>query len=171
MKSKKVLNFLYYLSWIVFIGLCVKTGTLIVSYFISINRPEISGYLFGEINLSEYYNYSFYQYSLILLYKIIVYALEAYIALQIILLIEKLNLKKPFTEGVSSIMKKISSVMLFLWIAVVIHNIHMTYIAKANDFIIDTFSTDFIFLAGIIFIFAQIINKGIELQQENDLTI
>ena len=171
MKPKKVLKFLYYLSWIVFIGLCLKTGTLIVSYFISINRPEISGYLFGEINLSEYYNYSFYQYSLILLYKIIVFALEAYIALQIILLIEKLNLKKPFTEGVSSIMKKISSVMLFLWIAVVIHNIHMTYIAKANDFILDQFSTDFIFLAGVIFIFAQIINKGIELQQENDLTI
>lgn len=171
MKPKKVLNFLYYLSWMVFVGLCIKTGTLIVSYFISINKPEISGYLFGEINLSEYYDYSFSQYSLLLFYKIIVFALEAYIALQIIMLIKKLNLKKPFTGEVSKIMKKISTTILVLWIVVLIHNTHMTFIGKANDFTIDLFSTDFIFLAGVIFIFAQIINKGIELQQENDLTI
>jgi len=35
----------------------------------------------------------------------------------------------------------------------------------------DLFSSDFIFLAGVIFIFAQIIKRGIEIQSENNLTI
>ena len=35
----------------------------------------------------------------------------------------------------------------------------------------ELFSSDFVFLAAVIFIFTKIVQRGIELQTENDLTI
>ena len=47
----------------------------------------------------------------------------------------------------------------------------MQIIGKKYDFEMDLFSSDFVFLSVIIFIFAQIVKRGIEIQSENDLTI
>ena len=64
-------------------------------YFISIGNIEVSKNLFGGLNLSEYYNYSFKQYTFIVSYKIVLYTTEVYIAYLIIQLLNKLNLEKP----------------------------------------------------------------------------
>jgi hypothetical protein len=85
--------------------------------------------------------------------------------------LSKLNLEKPFSSRVQGLMQQISYSIFYLWIIAIVHNAHVRYIAKRYDFSMNLFSSDFIFLAGIIFIFAQIVKRGIELQSENDLTI
>ena len=68
-------------------------------------------------------------------------------------------------------MQKISYSIFYLWIIAMVHNTHVQFIGIRYKFPMELFSSDFIFLAGIIFIFAQIVKRGIELQSENDLTI
>jgi len=159
------------ISWIVFIGLLIKAGTILFVYFLSIKNGLASQNLFGGLDLSEYRNYNFTNYSFIVFYKVLLFSIEAYIAYLVTKLLSSLNLKKPFSLNVYLLMQKISYSIFYLWILAIIHNAHVQYIGISNNFKMDLFSSDFIFLAGIIFIFAQIVKRGIEIQSENDLTI
>lgn len=171
MNTKQILKLMQILTWIVFIGLCIKTGAILISYLVSINNPEASKNLFGGLNLYQYYNFSFREYTFIVSYKIALFATEAYIAFLVTKLFNRLNLEKPFNVDVQKLMHNISYSIFNLWILAILHNTHVRYLAKRQNFSMDLFSSDFIFLAGVIFIFAQIIKRGIEIQQENELTI
>lgn len=170
-KAEKLLKLMHILSWVVFVGLLIKAGGILISYLISIGNEEVSKNIFGEINLYYYMKHSFFQYSLIILYKVFIYSIEAYIAYLLIKLLGKLNIDKPFNESIQNNIQQISYSIFYLWLLAMIHNTHVQFIGKRYDYPMDLFSSDFIFLAGIIFIFAQIIKRGIELQTENELTI
>ena len=171
MNTKNILKIMHILTWIVFIGLCIKTGAILFNYLMSINSPEVAKNLFGGLNLYEFYNFSFREYTFIVSYKIALFATEAYIAFLVTQLLNNLNLDKPFNIDVQKLMQSISYSIFNLWILAILHNTHVRYIAKKQGFAFDLFSSDFIFLAGVVFIFAQIIKRGIEIQNENDLTI
>ncbi|PHR70726.1 MAG: hypothetical protein COA67_07940 [Lutibacter sp.] len=171
MKTKRLLKIMHVIAWLVFIGLLIRIGTIITTYFISIGNEQASQNLFEGLDLSAYRNHSFTQYSLIVGYKVLVFAIEAYIAFLITKLLSKLNLEIPFNTKVQRLMQKISYSIFYLWILAMVHNTHVQFIGMKYDFPMDLFSSDFIFLAGIIFIFAQIVKRGIELQSENELTI
>ncbi|MFT5791034.1 MAG: hypothetical protein ACI9LI_000363 [Saprospiraceae bacterium] len=171
MKTKKLLKIMHVLAWLVFLGLLIRVGTIITTYFISIGNEQAAGNLFDKVDLSKYYNYSFIQYSLIVGYKVFVFTIEAYIAFLITKLLSKLNLEAPFNTKVQILMQKISYSIFYLWIIAMVHNTHVQFIGLRYKFPMELFSSDFIFLAGIIFIFAQIVKRGIELQSENELTI
>lgn len=171
MKTKKILKIMYVLSWIVFIGLSIKTGAIVISYMVSVGNPEASKNLFDGLDLSEFYNYDFKQYSFIVSYKVALFAIETYIIFLVIKLLKALNLEKPFNIKVQKLMQSISYSIFNLWLLAMLHNTHIRYIAKKHQFSMDLFSSDFIFLAGVIFIFAQIVKRGIEIQSENELTI
>lgn len=171
MKTNDILKVMYVLSWIAFIGLCIKTGAVLISYIVSIGNPEAAKDLYLGLDLSEYYKYSFREYTFIVSYKIALFATEAYIAFLITKLLKSLNLEKPFNIEVLKLMQNISYSIFNLWVLAILHNAHIKFIAKRHYFSMDLFSSDFIFLAGVIFIFAQIIKKGVEIQTENDLTI
>lgn len=171
MSTKNILKLMHVFAWLALVGLCIKTGTIIVNYFISIKNPGIALNLFGGINLTEYYSYNFYQYTLIVGYKVLFFALEAYIAYLLVLLLGKIDVKNPFNSFVANLMKKTSKSIFLLWIFAMIHNTHMQYIAKKEGFEMDLFSSDFVFLAAILFVFTQIIKQGIEIKTENELTI
>ena len=96
MKSKNILKIMYVFAWLAFIGLYIQTGAIIFSYLVSLNNPEASKNLFGGLNLSEYYNYNITQYSVIVFYKVLLYAVEAYIAFILIKLLKDLDIKNPF---------------------------------------------------------------------------
>ncbi|MGB0890963.1 MAG: DUF2975 domain-containing protein [Flavobacteriaceae bacterium] len=149
----------------------IKTATIFVTYLLSISNPDLSRNMYEGINLFEYREYSFVQYSFIVGYKVLLYAIEAYIAFLVIKLLRKLNIKHPFNRNVQQFMQQISYCIFYLWVLAIVHNTHMQLIGKKHGFQIDLFSSDFVFLSAIIFIFAQIVKRGIEIQTENDLTI
>lgn len=171
MKTKRIVNLMYVLSWLAFIGLCIKTGAITFSYLTSINNPEVSNHLFGDINLWEYYQFSFSHYTFIVVYKIILFAIEAYIAFLLVKLLKDFDIENAFTKKVANLMQKSSYSILWLWVIAMIHNTHMQVIGKKYDFSMDLFSSDFIFLAAVVFVFTQIVKRGIEIKNENDLTI
>ena len=170
-KTEKLLKTMHFIAWFVFIGLMIKVGAIIISYFVSIGNNEVAKNLFGGLDLFAYRNYNFAHYTFIVSYKILLYAVEAYIAFLIIKLLSGLNLKEPFNDNVQLLIQKISYSIFYLWILAIIHNTHVQFLGKRHDFPMELFSSDFIFLAGVIFIFAQIVKRGIEIQTENELTI
>ena len=171
MKIRKLLKVMNFVTWLVFIGLLIKAGTILFSYIISIGNEQAAKNLFDGLDLSAYRNYSFVQYTFIISYKVVLFSIEAYVAFLVTKLLSGLNLEKPFNLNVQILMQKISYSILYLWILAIIHNFHVNFLGKRHGFPLDLFSSDFIFLAGIIFIFAQIVKRGIEMQQENELTI
>jgi hypothetical protein len=171
MKTERILKIMKFFSWFAFIGLMIKAGGILVTYLLSIENAEVSKNLYEGLNMYEYRNYSFIQYSFIISYKVLLFATEAYIAFLVIKLLRKLNIKQPFNMDVQKLMQQISKGIFYLWILAIVHNTHMQLIAGKHDFKMDLFSSDFVFLSLIIFIFAQIVKRGIEIQSENDLTI
>lgn len=171
MKTEKILKVANFFSWFAFIGLMIKSGAILVTYLLSLNNPEIAKNMYEGLNLYEYLNHSFINYTIIVFYKIILFAVEAYIAYLVIQLLKKLNLKQPFNNYVYTLMQRISYGIFYLWIIAIVHNTHIQIIGKKHNFELSLFSSDFVFLSLITFIFAQIVKRGIEIQSENDLTI
>jgi hypothetical protein len=53
MKTNQILQILKVASWIMFIGLCIKTGAMIISFFVSLFiNPEGAKDLYMGMNLS-----------------------------------------------------------------------------------------------------------------------
>ena len=163
-------------AWIIFVGLCIEAGGLIVNFIFSIYKPDFVQNLYQKLDLSEMYEkskWAFYSmYSLVLVISI----LKAVLFYKVILLVTKIDLSKPFNSFVSRQILLISyytlSIGLISYIAqesaknLMHHGIAPN---NLNPFWAD--SQAFILMAAVIYIIAQIFKKGIELQNENELTI
>ncbi|MFK7748758.1 MAG: DUF2975 domain-containing protein [Kordia sp.] len=169
--SEFILKAMRVLAWIAFIGLLIKAGAVIMSYGVSIQNPEASKDLYKGMDLSRYFEYNFVHYSIITFYYIFLYLLQAYVALFATRLLSEINLEKPFTTTVASILQKISSIIFGVWILAIVHNIHVELLAKYATIKAEPFAVEFIFVAGIVYILAQLFKKGIVMQNENELTV
>ena len=167
---------LYVIAWIIFVGLCIEAGGLIVNFVFHLYNPEIIQNLYQKLDLMELYkssNSAFYNvYSFILITSI----LKAVLFYTVISLMHKMNLTKPFSVFVA---KKISLVSYYaLSIGFlryigqkVVKNLNHRSIAldNLNQFLGD--SEAFIFMGAVIYIIAEIFKTGVKLQEENDLTV
>lgn len=163
-------------AWIIFVGLCIEAGGLLVNFVFSLFRPEMVNNLYNKLDLSALYQRSprafFSMYSFIL----VIAFLKAYLFYIVIRLISKLDLQKPFSPFVSGQIMLISyftlSIGLLSYIAqqTTKNLMHHGYQTDAlNQFWTD--SQAFILMAGIIYVIATIFSKGVELQNETDLTV
>ncbi len=175
-KSNFVFKVLNIVAWIIFVGLCIEAGGLIVNFIFSLYKPEFVQNLYQKLDLSEMYSRSkwafFSMYSFILVISI----LKAYLFYVVIMLIYKLDLSKPFNRYVSEQIAQISYFTLSIGLLSHIARqtaknlLHRGYeIDQLNQFWVD--SEAFILMAAIVYVIAIIFKKGIELQNENDLTI
>jgi len=175
-KNNFVFKVLSIVAWVIFVGLCIEAGGLIVNFIFSLYKPEFVQNLYQKLDLSEMYNHSkwafFNMYSFILIISI----LKAYLFYIVIRLISKLDLSKPFNSFVSEQITQISyftlSIGLLSYIArqIAKNLLHRGYeIDNLNQFWVD--SQAFILMAAVVYVIATIFKKGIELQNENDLTV
>lgn len=163
-------------AWIIFVGLCIEAGGLIVNFIFSLYRPEFVQNLYQKLDLSEMYERSkwafFGMYSFILAISI----LKAFLFYVVIRLLSKLDLVKPFNSFVSEQITQISyytlSIGLISYIAqqTAKNLLHHGYTTNQLDqFWAD--SQAFVLMAAVIYVIATIFKKGIEIQNENDLTV
>ena len=167
---------LHIVAWVIFVGLSIEAAALIVNFIFSIYKPEFVQNLYQKLDLSEMYNRSkgaFYGiYSFILFISL----LKACLFYVVIELLWKLNLAKPFNSFVSKKITQISyftfSIGILSYIArqTVINLQHIGYVIdNLNGFWGD--SQAFILMAAVIYVIATIFKKGVEIQNENDLTV
>jgi len=167
---------LHIVAWVIFVGLCIEAGALIVNFIYSIFKPEIVHNLYQKLDLSQMYNLNkwvfFSMYSFILFISI----LKACLFYVVIMLLHKINLSKPFDTYVAGQIKNMSyytlSIGLISYIARQIANSLQHYgfeVDALNQFWAD--SQAWILMAAVIYVIATIFSRGVELQNENDLTV
>lgn len=174
--SNLIFKFLQVIAWIIFVGLCIEAGALIVNFIFSLVRPESVKHLYQKLDISELYARSqwafFSMYSFILAIALLK-ATMFYVAIR---LLSKLDLAKPFNSFVSAQITLISYYTLSIGL--------ISYLARESarqlerhGFVtnnLDRFWDDsqaYVLMAAVIYIIAAIISKGVEIQNENDLTV
>ena len=174
--NKFVFTGLHIIAWVIFVGLGIEAGALIVNFIFSIYKPEFVQNLYQKLDLSEMYSRSksafFGMYSFILFISL----LKACLFYLVIELLWKLDLAKPFNSFVS---KKITQISYFTFSIGILSYIarqtaknlqhHGYIIDNLNQFWAD--SQAFILMAAVIYVIATIFKKGVEIQNENDLTV
>jgi hypothetical protein len=174
--NKLVFIVLHIVAWLIFVGLGIEAGALIVNFFFSLYNPGFVVNLYQKLDLSELYERSqwafFGMYSFILFISI----LKACLFYVVIELLWKFDLAKPFNIVVSKQITKISYYTLSIGL--------LSYIAQqtAKNLQHHGYTTDnlnqfwgdsqaFILMAAVVYVIATIFKKGVEIQTENDLTV
>jgi len=175
-KSNFVFTVLSIVAWIIFVGLCIEAGGLIVNFVFSLYKPEFVQNLYQKLDLSEMYHRSKWAFFSMYSFILVISVLKAYLFYVVIRLIHTLDLSKPFNRYVSEQIAQISYFTLSIGLLSHIARqsaknlLHRGYeIDQLNQFWVD--SEAFILMAAIVYVIAIIFKRGIELQNENDLTI
>ncbi|MEZ4859277.1 MAG: DUF2975 domain-containing protein [Flavobacteriaceae bacterium] len=171
-----VFKALQIIAWVIFVGLCIEAGGLIINFLFSVFKPEYLGNLYQKLDLSSVYQQNKWIFFGMYSFVITISVLKAHLFYIVITLLRKLDLSNPFSSYVAN---KINSIAYYTFSIGVISHIakevtknmqhHAYEIDKLNDFWVD--SQAFILMAAIVYIIATIFKRGIELQNENELTI
>ncbi len=163
-------------SWIIFVGLCIEAGGLIVNFFFSLYNPEFVQNLYQKLDLSEMYERNKWAFFSMYSFILFISFLKAYLFYIVIRLMHKINLSKPFNSFVSRQISQMSYYTLSIGL--------LSHIARQSaknlqhyGFIIDSLnefwadSQAFILMAAVIYFIAIIFSKGVEYQDELNETV
>ncbi|HMO33628.1 MAG TPA: hypothetical protein PKE63_05390 [Lacibacter sp.] len=164
------------LCWLIFAGLCVQTGALLFNFIYSLFRPVATHNLHLGLDLSQLYEQSLSLYILLFGLLLALSALKAVVFYFVLRLFKKLTLTRPFTATVAGLVTTISSVAFSVGaLSYLAHQFTQRLTQKGygvnqverywND------SDAYFMMAAILFAIALVLKRGIELQQETDLTV
>lgn len=167
---------LHIIAWLIFVGLSIEAGGLVVNFFFSIFKPEIVPNLYQKLDLSQMFNESKMAFYGIYGFILFIAILKCILFYTVIMLMLKMNRDKPFDGYVSKQIFRISAYT----IAIGFFSYFARQTAKSlmhhgfvpndvNQFWVD--SEAFIFMGAVVYIIAIIFKKGVDLQNENDLTV
>ncbi len=174
MKTEQILPILRVGAWIVYIGAIIRTVVFAVSFVVRIywqvKEDPKSGTLLAYI----------------MLLSLLMAGMILYVELwrQVKDVLTNINLGTPFTMETARSLASVSYSLLAIWIVAFVGKNYLHYIQKrmpgladlTTGYIADLgggFDVNGVLLlnAGIVYIIAQIFRRGVELQQENELTI
>ena len=109
-------------------------------------------------------------------FVVVLALLKAYLFYLVVNIFQKLNLVKPFNIEIAKLIEKISFEAVTIAILTVIAQQYTLRLVdngyEVSD--VDNYWNDtaaFLMMAAILFVISQVFKKGIELQEENDLTV
>lgn len=171
-----VFKSLQVIAWIIFVGLCIETGGLLVNFFYSLYKPDIVQNLYQKLDLSDIYHESQMAFFGIYSFILVISFLKAYLFYIVVKLMMKMDLTKPFSDFVSEQILQLSYYTLSIGF--------LSHIGKqlAKNLLHHGFDTHtlnqfwedsraFILMGAVIYIIATIFKKGVDIQNENDLTV
>ena len=169
--TEKLLMVMRVLAWVVFIGLCIKAGAMLISYVVSIGNAIAAKNLYSDTDFSAYRQLGLTHYTFIVGYQVVYIITQAYAAYLVTMLLTKLNISRPFSQEVVALMQRLSYCILNVWVVAVINNIHVGILEQKLGIPANEISVDAIFLAGVVYVLAQMFKRGVEIQSENELTV
>lgn len=167
---------LYAVAWLIFVGLSIEWGGLFVNFIFSIFKPEFLPNLYQKLDLTNLYTESRMLFLGVYSFILTISFLKAVMFYIVIRLMHKMDLAKPFNSFVANQILYISYFTLSIGM--------LSYIARQLTKSINHFgfeineltqfwadSQAFIVMGAVIYIIATIFNKGVGIQNENDLTV
>ena len=174
-KTETILVIFKYLSLIIGIGFSIECDSELLYLISSFIDPAWSQKVYGAEEVwSSVHAYSTWYYVCVMSLIIFISAFKAWIWYLIFGLLQKLQLKSPFTMPVTNRLETISRLLLFVWFFMaIIAKTYAHYIAKDTGIAFPSkYSEDeYLLIAGIVYIISQIFKRGIEMQEENQLTV
>lgn len=179
--TNQTLKVLQVVSWIIFIGLCIYAGGVIVNTVISlfINPKGVENFWDGKGYLSALYRFDQGHFLVITVIMIIVSVLKAIMFYLIVKLFtdRKLSIRQPFSMELRRFIVNQSflslGIGLFSFYGSKYSNWLQTKGMQSAD--LQSLHIDgadvWLFMAVILFVIIGVVKKGIEIQAENDLTI
>ena len=111
--TKQILKIMNVISWIIFVSLCIRTGAILFSCFVSIFiNPVAAKDLHIGLNLSGLKEFGLGPYLILVSLIIILSALKAFMFYRIIQIFLKINFIQPFSSEVAKLISGISYVAL-----------------------------------------------------------
>ncbi|AWV97306.1 DUF2975 domain-containing protein [Arcticibacterium luteifluviistationis] len=163
-------------AWVIFVGLCIEAGGLLVNFVFSIYSPAFVENLYQKLDLSGIYSQSKWAFFSMYSFILVIAFLKAYLFYILIKLVSNFDLAKPFNEFVSEQISQISYYTFSIGL--------LSYLARQSakslnhqGFVTDSLnpfwadSQAFILMAAVVYIIALIFKRGIAIQNENDLTV
>ncbi len=88
-------------------------------------------------------------------------------------LLTKINLKSPFKMEAALLLEKIGYFLMGIWIVGTIAENYVQWLSKSiGKSLIDVkIDFNYLFIAGIVYIISQVFKRGVEIQNENELTV
>ena len=177
MKNNNFLfKFLTVIAWIIFVGLSIEACALLVNFIFTFFNPALLKNLYQKLDLSAMYNRSTATFYSMYTFILVIAFLKAALFYEVIKLVSKLDLNRPFSSFVSKKITTISYITFSIGLISIVaretaNNLsHKGFdINRLNEFWVD--SQAFILMAAVIYAIAIIFKRGIELQNENDTTI
>ncbi len=171
-----VFTVLKIIAWIIFIGLSIEAGGLIVNFIFSIVNPAFVGKLYQKLDLTEMYARSKWAFYSMYSFILFIAFLKAGLFYKLIMLLNKIDLSKPFSDYAAKQILDISyytfSIGFISYFArqsakTLQHHGYVT--ENLGQFWED--AQAFILMAAVVYVIAKIFKRGLDLQNENDLTV
>lgn len=177
LNSNVLLKVLKVITWVGFIGLCIKAGSLLISYLVSMYfNSNGAKNLYMDLNLSQLKEQSNLEYSILVCLLILIIALQAFMFFVLLQIFKHINLVSPFHEKIRKLILNLSILSFIIGLlSKLTVGFSSRYLSQGMNFphLIEhiAIGDSFMFFAGILFFISVLFTKGIELQTENDLTI
>jgi hypothetical protein len=172
--SNTVLKIMNVVFWIVFIGLCIKTGAILTAFGVSLFvSAQGASDLYLGLNLSELYQFSQYHYIGTVSLLTALYGIKAFIAYLVVKIFMKFNFSSPFNNEVTALITRISHWALEAGVLAMVASSYTKWLTNHHSIAvpIDWAGEEILFFAGVLYIVSLVFKKGTELQTENELTV
>lgn len=179
-KTNFVFKVVQVVSWIIFVGLCIQAGGFIFNtVFTLLLNPAGANKFWTEVDLAALYHFNQSHYVTLTVLMCIVAVLKAVLFCHIVLVFhsKKIDLAQPFNDSLKKFIDLVATIsfgigLFSLWGAGFTKNLTADGLQMPNVADLSFGGGDvWWFTSVILLVIGQIIKKGIEMQQEYELTI
>lgn len=158
---------------VVFIGLCIKTGSLLFSIVVSLFvNPQASRDLYLGLNLSALMEYNFLHYTFSVIMLLFISGLKAWMALDLMKIMSDLNMEQPFSERVYRLILRIARKAGITGVFALVALKHAEWLMDQGVPIpVEWAAPEILLFAAMLMVIAQVFRRGIELQEDQSLTV
>lgn len=164
------------IAWVLFVGLCIEAGGWIVNFIFSLVRPDFVQNLYQKMDLYFVYENSTWAFFCIYGFILIIALLKAVLFYQVVLLVTKIDLTKPFNRLVSKQILTISYYTLAIGFLSFMGR-QITRNLEHYGLVLDQLNTmwtdgqAFILMSAVVYIIGTIFSKGVAYQEELEETV
>ena len=174
-KTETILTASKYLALLGGIWYAILCGSQLTTLVASFINPDWAKRTYEvDLNMFSIREHSTWYYVFAMSLTIAVSAIKAFIWYVVFELLSKLKLQTPFTMEVEKKLERIAYLLLAVWIvSSFFWKTYIHYLSKETgiQLPVNNSGDEYLFMAGIIYIISQVFKRGIEIQEENDLTV
>ncbi len=162
--------------WSIFIGLCIQAGAMLFTFVYSLFNPVVSQNLYEGLNLSALREQNIWYYGGVLSILLFISGQKAYLFFLMIRIFLKINLIQPFSREVSKLISSISYVALEIGAGIIIASGIFKWM-QVRGYELDRVPQmmgggfEFLLMAALLVAIGIVFKRGVEIQDENELTV